>query len=86
MDDVLLKYPHLFEQIIHKLNNKSLFKSREVARLWTYLINGRNYPWLCVVNIPKVLQQSNTYLHLAAGTGHLDAFKTALSALQIYPL
>ena len=79
MDNIVLKFPHLFEQIIRKLNNGSLFKSREVSRSWTNLINGRNYPWLCIVNIPKVLHKSDTYLNLAAVTGQLDAFKTALS-------
>ena len=78
MDNVVLKFPHLFEQIIRKLNNESLFKSREVTRSWTYLINERNYPWLCLVNIPTVLQKRNTYLHLAAASGQLDAFKAAL--------
>ena len=71
------KFPHLPEQIFQKLNNESLFKSREVARSWKYLINERNYPWICVVNIPSILQERNTYLHLAAETGQIYAFKTA---------
>jgi hypothetical protein len=79
MDSIVLKFPHLFELISRKLNRESLFKSRQVARSWTYLINERNYPWLCVVNIPTVLPKSDRYLHLAAGTGQLNAFKTALS-------
>ena len=53
------KFPHLPEQIFQKLNNESLFKSREVARSWKYLINERNYPWICVVNIPSILQERN---------------------------
>ena len=79
MDNLILRFPHLFEQTFRKLNNESLFQSREVARSWKCFINERNYPWLCVVNIPKLLQKSNTYLHLAAETGQIDAFKTALS-------
>ena len=73
------KFPHLPEQIFQKMNNESLFKSREVARSWKYLINERNYPWICVVNIPSILQERNTYLHLAAETGQIYAFKTALA-------
>ena len=75
----MMRFPHLFEQTFRKLNNKSLFRSREVARSWKFFINERNYPWLCVVNISTILQNSDTYLHLAAGTGQVDAFKTSLS-------
>ena len=73
------KFPHLPEHIFQKLKNESLFKSREVARSWKYLIIERNYPWICVVNIPSILQERNTYLHLGAETGQIDAFKTALA-------
>jgi hypothetical protein len=55
MDNLMLKFPHLQEQIFQKLNDESLFKSREVGRSWNYLINERNYPWLRVVNIPTIL-------------------------------
>ena len=79
MDKFMLKFPHLFEQMFRKLNNESLFKSREVARSWQYSINERNYPWLCVVNIPTILQNRNTYLYHAVETGQMDAFKIALS-------
>ena len=81
MDNLMLKFPHLSEQIFQKLklNYESLLKSREVARLWKYLINERNYLWIHVVNIPTVLKDNNTYLHLAAKTGKIDAFKTALN-------
>ena len=79
MDKLMLRFPHLFEQIFGKLNTESLFKSREIAKSWKYFINERNYSWLCAVNIPRILQNRNTYLHLAAETGQIDVFKTALS-------
>ena len=79
MEDLMLKFPHLSEQIFQKLNNESLFKSREVARSWKYFIDERNYSWLCVVNIPTILKNGNTYLHLSAETGQNDAFKIAFS-------
>ena len=79
MDNLMRRFPHLFEQTFCKLNNKSLFKSREVARSWKCFINERNYLWLCIVNIPTILKNSNTYLRLAAEKGQIDAFKTALS-------
>ena len=76
----MLRFPHLFEQTFRKLNSENLIKSRKVARSWKCFINERNYPWLCVVNIPAILQNSNTYLHLAAEFGQIDTFNTALSA------
>ena len=33
MKNVILKFPHLMEQIIQKLDDKSLVKSREAARI-----------------------------------------------------
>ena len=77
MDALKLRFPHLSEQIFQKLDNESLFKSREVARSWVNLIDGRNYSWLRIVNSPTILDKRNTYLHLAAETGQFEAFKTA---------
>ena len=77
MDALMLRFPHLPEQIFQKLSNKSIFKSREVAKLWQSLINGRNYPWLRIVNIPTILEDGNTYLHFAAETGQIEAFEIA---------
>ena len=75
----MLRFPHLPEQIFQKLDNENLFKCREVARSWQTIIDGRNYPWLCIVNIPTILKGRNTYLHLAAGSGQISIFKTALN-------
>ena len=77
IQDLMLKFPHLPEQIFQKLNLESLFKCREVAKSWQEVIDERNYPWPCMVNIPTILKQGNTYLHLAAETGQIEAFKTA---------
>ena len=52
VEDLMLRFPHLPEQIFQKLDNKNLFKCREVAKSWQNLIDGRNYPWLRIVNIP----------------------------------
>ena len=79
MDALMLRYPHLPEQIFQKLNNKSLFKSRVVARSWKDLIDRRKYPWLRIVIIPTILENRNTYLHLAAETGQIEAIEIAFS-------
>ena len=78
IQDMLLRFPHLPEKIFQKLDIESLFKSREVARSWQNVIDGRNYKWLRIVNIPTILQSLNSYFHLAAETGQIQAFKTAL--------
>jgi hypothetical protein len=76
----MLKFPHLPEQIFQKVDNSSLFKCREVARLWQNIIDERNYPWLRIVNIPKtIFKKRHKYLHLAAETGQIQAFKTAFN-------
>ena len=77
MDDLMLKCPHLPEQIFQKLDDSSLFKCREVLKSWKTLIDGKNYPWLRVVNIPTILKKKDRYLHLAAETGQIEAFKIA---------
>ena len=77
IQELMLKFPHLPEKIFQKLNIQSLFKCREVARSWQDIINGRNYPWLRIVNIPSILSTRNSYLHQAAATGQIEVFKTA---------
>ena len=79
MQDLMLKFPHLPEKILQKLDSESLFKCREVSRPWQNIIDGRNYPWLCTVNIPTILKERNSYLHLASTTGQIEAFKIALN-------
>ena len=75
----MLKFPHLPEKIFQKLDIKSLSKCREVSRSWVNIIDERNYSWLRVVNIPTILNRGNTYLHLAAAAGQIEALKIALN-------
>ena len=83
MQDLILKYPHLHEKILQKLNCASLFKCREVSRYLQNIIDGRNYPWLRIVNIPTILKERNSYINLAAATSQIEAFKTALEDVNI---
>ena len=76
---MIVRFPHLPEQIFQKLNHKSLFKCREAARSWQNIIDGSNYPWLRIVNIPTILKRRNTYLHLLAKTGQIEVFKSSLN-------
>jgi len=42
-------------------------------------IDEKNYPWLRIVNIPTILQDRNSYMHLAAQNGQTDMFEMILS-------
>ena len=76
---VLLRFPHLLEQIFQKIDDESLVECREVARSWQNIIDERKYLWLRLVDIPAILERGNTYLHLAAQTGQIEAFEMALN-------
>ena len=78
MRDLILRFPHLAEQIFQHLDNEDLAKSREVERLWQTFIDERNYLWLRIVNIPSILQGGNTYMHIAAECGQVDMFEKLL--------
>ena len=66
------------EQILQKLDNEGLVKSREIAKLWHRFIDTRMYSWLRIVKIPTILNRGNTYLHLAAKNGPIDMFEVVL--------
>ena len=78
MRDLILRFPHVAEQIFQQLDNENLAKSREVEKLWKKFIDERNYPWLRIVNIPTILQDGDTYMHLAAQCGQTDMFEMIL--------
>ena len=78
---VMLRFPHLAEQILQKLDNQGLAKSRKVVQAWQKFIDERDYPWLRIVNIPTVLAKRKTYLHLAAEHGQIDAFEMILNPI-----
>ena len=78
MNEIILRFPHLMEQIIQKLDNEGLAKTREVARSLQTFMDSKIYPWLRIVKIPTILNSRNTYLHLAAKHGQIDTFKVIL--------
>ena len=78
MDEAMKRFPHLTEQIIQKMDNKGLVKSREVSRTWQEFVDAKEYPWLRIVRIPTRLKRSNTYLHLAAEYGQFGMFEWIL--------
>ena len=80
MNDLIPRFSHLMEQILQKLDNEGLAKSREVARSWQNVIDMKNYLWLRIVKIPTLLNEGNTYLHLAAKHSQIDMLKVILDS------
>ena len=79
LKDLIIRFPHLMEQILRKLDNESLVKSIGVARIWKEFIDDTKYPWVRIVKIPTILQAGDTYLHLAAKHNQIDAFEEILN-------
>ena len=76
MNNIPLRFPHLMEQILQKLDNESLVKSRKVGRMWQKFIDQTKlYPWIHIVKIPTILKGGDTYLHLAAKYNQIDMFE-----------
>ena len=82
INEIMLRFPHMMEQLLQKLDYKGLAKSREVSRTWQKFIDRKMYLWLRIVNIPTILSNGNTYLHLAAKHGQIDITNQYLAALQ----
>ena len=77
MDETMKRFPHLMEQIIQKLDDEGLVKSREVSRRLQELVDTKEYPWLRIVKIPTRLKYYNI-LHLAAEYGQFGMFEWIL--------
>ena len=58
-----------------------LLKSRVATRSWQEFIDEGNYPWLRIVNIPRILKYSiSTYLCRAAEFGQIDVCEMILKS------
>ena len=82
INEIMLRFPHMIEQLFQKLDNEGLAKSREVSRTWQKLIDRKMCLWLRIVNIPTILSNGNTYPRLAAKHGQSDITNQFLTALQ----
>ena len=80
MDKVISRFPHLMEEIIHKLDDKVLVKCREVSRRLQEFVDIKEYPWLRIVKIPTRLEKGDTYLNLAAEYGQFGMFEWILES------
>ena len=70
---------HIAENIFEQLDEKSLSNCREVAKSWQNCIDRRNLVWIRIVNVPKILKDGDTYLHIAAKTGQVKVYNSVLT-------
>ena len=57
MDELSLRFPHVFQQIVDNLEDKSITNCREVSSLWYFSIDNQRTPW--IRGIKKYIQCSN---------------------------
>ena len=79
MEDFIFRFPHIAEKIFEQLDNKSLANCREVTKSWHNFLDEINLIWIRIVNIPTILCDGDTYLHLAAQTGQTETFGEILA-------
>ena len=68
------RFAHVTEQIFEQLDQNSLSNCKEVSKSWKEIIDHKNLPWIQIVNVPKIVQNGETYLHHAAKTGQSEMF------------
>ena len=50
MEEVILRFPHLAEEIFDSLNVSSIIKCKNVNRSWFTFIHNRNFQWIQIIN------------------------------------
>ena len=78
MEEASLRFPHLTEQILEKLDNVSLTKLRKVSNSWQYLIDNQKEVWIRKIKIhincskayvKNILRKKNTETLAALANG-----------------
>ena len=78
MEDMLWKFPHVWQQIFKKLSNKNLAKCKKVAKTWEKFITNENFYKQKVHYETKQkerLHYGRTYLNDKAGAGGESVLK-----------
>ena len=78
MDVFIARMQHVAEQIFDQLDNESINNCREVAKSWKNCIDNKHQTLFRINNIPSILQNGNTLLHIAAKTGLTEVFENIL--------
>ena len=75
MEDLIERCPNIVEEILTKLENLSLSNCRLVSKAFQKFIDDGNYVWIRFVDIPTVLKDGDSYLHVAAKIGQTKMFE-----------
>ena len=68
MENILLRFPHLGQQIYESLKTKQLRKCKRVGRSWKTFINDQKFTWIRIIqkfckdsgeSLEKILKQSD---------------------------
>ena len=49
MEEVLLRFVHLAEDIFDSLDDKSLVNCKKVSKIWNSFIEGQKFPWIRLI-------------------------------------
>ena len=73
MDELVLKCPHIPEQIFGYLDDRSLSICRGVSKSWRIFIDSKKLAWIRILN--KYYGSEKNDLLIAAFTGQTEVFE-----------
>ena len=76
-------YPRFCHITNQSLDTKSLANCKDVAQSWQERIDDKNLSRIQIVNIPTILKEGNTYLHIAAKTSQAERFEMILNGVRL---
>ena len=81
MDVIISRFNHIADKIFEQLDIKSIKDCREVCKLWQEQIDNKKFLWIPIaikLLCPSNFVNGNTYLHVAAKSGHSKMFEAIL--------
>ena len=81
MEEVLLRFFHLGQQIFGQIDDQSFINCRTVGRSWKINIDAEEYAWN-KIKMKFPCELGKLPLHITAMTRHTEKFKTYLLKLR----
>ena len=60
MEEVILRFPHLGEDIFNWMNNENLQRSRNISRSWNDFISNQKFFWIRIIK-DFILESNKDY-------------------------
>ena len=79
LEDLFLRYPHLSEAILNKLDDKALVECKNVSRTWCNVIDGQRFLWIRILK--KYIQKRKKCNEIKYSS--LDIWKKAVDKTPI---